>query len=55
MSQENLEVVRQSVEAWQRDDFESWLLTSRSSPFPAASRSGHRSRSAQSARSPSTR
>jgi ketosteroid isomerase-like protein len=27
VSQENVEVVRQSVEAWRRDDFESWLAT----------------------------
>ena len=27
MSQENMEVVRRSVEAWQRDDFDLWLAT----------------------------
>jgi ketosteroid isomerase-like protein len=27
MSQENVEVVRQHMEAWQRDDFDSWLAT----------------------------
>ena len=27
MSQENVEVVKRAVEAWQRDDFDSWLAT----------------------------
>jgi ketosteroid isomerase-like protein len=27
VSQENVEVVRRSVEAWQRDDFDLWLAT----------------------------
>ena len=27
MSQENVELVRRSLEAWQRDDFDSWLAT----------------------------
>ena len=27
MSQENVEIVKRGVEAWQRDDFDSWLAT----------------------------
>ena len=27
MSQENVEIVRRGLEAWQRDDFDSWLAT----------------------------